>query len=272
MYKQGCTLLISTYNWPQALQLCLQSVLKQTILPNEIVIADDGSTNDTKTLIDEFRKTTTIAVKHVWHKDDGFRKTIILNEAIRNSNYAYIIQIDGDIIIHPKFIQEHLQQMEQGFFIRGSRILLDEKHTQQYIATQKTNLHFLSPGVQHRFNAIHSKLLSKIVFAISDKQSPNNVIGCNMSFFKKDFVAVNGYNNDITGWGREDGELAARLINSGILKKQVKNKAIAFHMFHGHFSRDRDEINMQILKQAIASKIKTCVNGYSTMHEAVVYL
>ncbi|MBP6430646.1 MAG: glycosyltransferase family 2 protein [Ferruginibacter sp.] len=271
MHKQGCTLLISTYNWPQALQICLLSVLQQTVMPNEIVIADDGSTNDTKALIDEYRTKTTIPIKHIWHKDEGFRKTIILNEAIRNSTQPYIIQIDGDIIIHPKFIQEHLLYAQQGFFIRGSRILLDEKNTQNYITKQKTNLHFLSSGVQHRFNAVHSTILSKIVFAFSDKQNPNNVIGCNMSFFKKDFIAVNGYNNDITGWGREDGELAARFINSGILKKQVKNKAIAFHMFHGHFSRDRDEINMQILKQAIASKIKTCTNGYSTTHDVLVY-
>lgn len=271
MHKQGCTLLISTYNWPQALEMCIISVMKQTVLPNEIIIADDGSTPQTKELIDNFRSKINIPIIHLWHKDEGFRKTIILNEAIRNSSYDYIIQTDGDIILHRRFIEEHLQQAQPEFFIRGSRILLDEKHTKQYITTQKTNLHFLSAGVQHRFNAIHSTLLSILIVAISNKQSPDNVIGCNMSFFKKDFVAVNGYNNDITGWGREDGELAARLINNGIFKKQVKNKAIAFHMFHGHFSRDRDEINMQILKQAIASKIKTCANGYSTTHEVVVY-
>lgn len=162
MHNGGCTLLISTYNWPQALQLCLLSVIRQTVQPNEIVIADDGSTNDTKVLIDEFRKKTTIPLKHVWHNDDGFRKTIILNEAVRNSNYDYIIQTDGDIILHPKFIVEHLQQAEQGFFIRGSRILLDEENTNLYIQQQNINLTYLSKGVRHRFNAYRCSLLSYI--------------------------------------------------------------------------------------------------------------
>lgn len=271
MHTQGCTLLISTYNWPQALHMCLLSVQQQSVLPNEIVIADDGSANDTKTLIDAFRKKINVPITHVWHKDDGFRKTIILNEAIRVSNYNYIIQIDGDIIIHKKFVQEHLQNAMPQHFIRGSRILLDEPSTKKYIAEQKINLTFLSKGVQHRFNAFRSAILSKIITIISKKESPLNVIGCNMSFFKKDFIAVNGYNNDVTGWGREDGELAARLINNGILKKQVKNRAIAFHMFHGHFSRDRDAINIEILNNAIAKKITTCINGYSNVHNAVVY-
>jgi glycosyltransferase involved in cell wall biosynthesis len=271
MHNSGCTLLISTYNWPQALQLCLLSILQQTILPNEIVIADDGSGVETKELIDNFRRQTNIPIIHAWHKDDGFRKTIILNEAIRNCNCNYIIQTDGDIILHPQFIAEHLQQAQQGFFIRGSRILLDEKNTNLYIQQQKINLSYLSKGVIHRFNAYRSKPLSYLTKKMSNANNPMNVIGCNTSFFKKDFIAVNGYNNDITGWGREDGELAARLVNNGVLKKQVKHQAIAFHMFHGHYSRDKDAQNLQALQQTIDLKIKTCSNGYSTKHDAIIY-
>ena len=123
----------------------------------------------------------------------------------------------------------------------------------------------------HRFNAYHNKLLFYLTKKISNTNSPMNVIGCNTSFYKKDFIAVNGYNNNITGWGREDGELAARLINNGVLKKQVKHLAIAFHMFHGHYSRDKDAQNMQVLEQTINLKIKTCNNGYSIKHDAIIY-
>jgi glycosyltransferase involved in cell wall biosynthesis len=271
MHLTGCTILISTYNWPGGLELCLLSILQQTVLPYEIVIADDGSTNETKNLIDGFRKKTGIPIKHIWHKDEGFRKTIILNEAVRNSSYPYIIQIDGDIVIHKKFIVEHLKNAAPGFFIRGSRILLTEAYTRQCLTGKKINLSFFSKGVQHRFNAFHSAILSKIILAFGKKTNPNNVIGCNLSFYKADFIKVNGYNNDITGWGREDGELAARFINSGVFKKQVKNLAIAFHMFHGHFSRDRDEINMAILTEVIKEKIIACSNGYTTINPITVW-
>ncbi len=271
MVNIACTLIIATYNWPQALELCLLSVFKQTTLPAEIIIADDGSAVETKQLIDKCRKNTPVPIKHIWHKDDGFRKTIILNEAVRNSSYPYIIQIDGDIIIHKKFIAEHLKNAALGFFIRGSRILLTEPFTTQYIKDKNINISFFSKGVQHRFNAFHSGFLSAIILIISKKTNPGNVIGCNLSFYKKDFIIINGYNNDITGWGREDGELAARFINSGILKKQVKNQAIAFHMFHGYFSRDRDAINIEILNSAINQKIVTCVNGYNCIYPVTIW-
>ncbi len=271
MYLSGCSILISTYNWPGALELCLLSILKQTVLPNEIIIADDGSTNETKNLIDSFRQKTSTPIKHIWHKDDGFRKTIITNEAVRNSNYPYIIQTDGDIIMHKKFIEEHLQNASEGFFIRGSRILLTEAVTKKYLQTKNIKVSFFSKGVQNRLNALHSAVLSKIILVFSKKTNSGNVIGCNISFYKKDFIKVNGYNNDITGWGREDGELAARFINSGILKKQVKNLAIAYHLFHRHFSRSRDEINITILNKVINEKIITCANGYNNINEITVW-
>jgi glycosyltransferase involved in cell wall biosynthesis len=271
MHVTGCTILISTYNWPGGLELCLLSILQQTVLPDEIVIADDGSADETKQLIDKFRKNAPITIKHIWHKDDGFRKTIILNEAIRNSSYPYIIQIDGDIIIHKKFIAEHLKNAVTGFFIRGSRILLTEPYTQQCLKDKKIDVSFFSKGVQHRFNAFHSGILSKIITTFSKKTNPNNVIGCNLSFYKKDFIKINGYNNDITGWGREDGELAARFINNCVFKKQVKNLAIAYHLFHGHFSRNRDKINMAILTKVINEKIVTCTNGYSNVNPVSIW-
>lgn len=263
MHTKGCTLLIATYNYPRALEMCLLSLQAQTIMPNEIVIADDGSTMETKNLIAEYKKIISIPIKHVWHNDVGYRKTIILNEAIRLSEYPYIIQIDGDIIMHKKFIQEHLQSAQPKHFIRGSRVLITEELTKQYIDNKKINLRYYSKGVLNRFNGFHSKLISKIIYAISNKKSPLNVIGCNTAFYKDDFIAVNGFNNDITGWGREDGELASRLINTGVLKKQVKNMAIAYHMYHTFYSRDKDVKNIQLFKATVEKKIIFCANGYN---------
>lgn len=94
------SLLISTYNWCEALNLCLNSVLRQSQQPDEIVIADDGSREDTKLLIADFSKKSPVPIIHVWHEDIGFRKTIILNKAIAKCSSDYIIQIDGDLILH----------------------------------------------------------------------------------------------------------------------------------------------------------------------------
>ncbi len=257
------SLVISTYNRPAALELCLLSILEQKVLPDEIIIADDGSSENTKNLIDSYKKKFAAPVYHVWHHDEGFRKTIILNQAIRQSKGDYIIQIDGDIIIHPSFVQEHLYEARPGYFIRGSRTSLNSKKTNKLLHSKKIYLHFLSGGIINRFNAFYNKFFSKINFLFSNPNLPGDVIGCNMSFYKNDFIKVNGYNNDITGWGREDIELAARFINSGILKKSVKYRAVCFHLHHSLCSREHDERNMSMVKYAINHKVKYCVNGYA---------
>ena len=266
MEKQQCALIIATYNWPEALALCLKSVLAQTVLPGEIIIADDGSTAQTKSVIDSYRKLTNVPIIHLWHKDEGFRKTIILNEAIRAANYEYIIQIDGDIIIDSYFIQSHVETARQGVFIRGSRTLINKKATEKLLKNNSIDVHFFSKGLANRMNSLPSGFLSAFHKIITKSGYTNGVIGCNFSYWKKDVVAVNGYSNDITGWGQEDSELGARLINNGIAKRNLKYKAICFHLFHTHFSRDRDAMNKQMLDKTIANKIVQCANGYSNVH------
>ena len=86
-----------------------------------------------------------------------------------------------------------------------------------------------------------------------------------MDYWKKDFIAVNGYNNDINGWGHEDIELAIRLHNSGIKMKKVKFKAIAYHLHHPLNSRNCEEKNMEISNLALNKKIIRAKNGYYSL-------
>src|SRR6478736_5160416 len=106
-------LLISTYNWPEALNLVLKSILNQTKFPDEILIADDGSDNKTKELIDNFSTANNIVLHHVWQEDKGFRKSKILNKAIAKTTADYIVQIDGDCVIHKDFISDHIAMAQK---------------------------------------------------------------------------------------------------------------------------------------------------------------
>lgn len=109
-------LLVSTYNWPEALDLIFRSLLKQKELPDEVLIADDGSGEATKKLIADFKAGSTLAVKHVWQEDHGYHKSKILNKAIAASEADYIIQIDGDCLMHPHFIHDHKANAEATTF------------------------------------------------------------------------------------------------------------------------------------------------------------
>ena len=231
------SLIIATYNWPEALKLCLNSILRQTILPSEIIIADDGSDERTTELIHDFAQEVSFPIFHEWHEDKGFRKTIILNRAIRKASAPYIIQIDGDIITNPHFIEDHIRMAEEGCFIRGTRTNLNPQRTASMLDKGKLSIadRFLLVMKQPT-NAL--RLYPTIAqFATRKEMSGRRVKGCNMSFWKKDLIDINGYDNDLQGWGHEDEELSWRLVNLGRQKKIIKFSAIAYHLYHKQLSR-----------------------------------
>ncbi len=114
-------LLISTYNWPQALDLVLRSLLQQTQLPDRVLIADDGSQEQTRLLIQQYAEKLQVPLDHIWHQDQGFRKAVILNKAIAQTPVDFIIQIDGDCIMHPEFVADYIKAARSGqVFFRNS--------------------------------------------------------------------------------------------------------------------------------------------------------
>ncbi|RFM27818.1 glycosyltransferase family 2 protein [Deminuibacter soli] len=252
--------LVSTYNWPQALERIFLSILKQTRLPDELLIADDGSGEETRYLVDRYRNIFRFPVQHAWHEDKGFRKSVILNKAVKLARADYIIEIDGDIILHPKFIEDHLKQAQPGYFVQGSRAILSEDITKRLLHNQHARLHFLSAGIHNRFNAIRAPLFSFLIK--TNALSPANTKACNLAFWRKDFLAVNGYNNLFRGWGLEDNEFAARLIHGGILKKRLKLAAICYHLHHECNSKAAFNKNKKRYVQTIHHRIVTCANGY----------
>lgn len=256
-------LLISTYNWKEALELVLTSVQEQSMLPTEILIADDGSREDTKILINQFREKIPIPIKHIWHEDKGFRKTVILNKAIHESESEYIIQIDGDIILHPHFIKDHFQNAQMNYFVKGSRSLLTKEKTGWHLKHKNIRIHTFQKGVKSSINGTRMTLFAPLFFG-KPKQS-RNTKGCNFAFWKKDFISINGYNNDLLGWGHEDIEIAARFVNKGVQRRQLKMTAVCFHLYHNNSNENRsDKIdqNFKVYLQTVQNGIFLCENGY----------
>jgi len=259
------TLIITTYNWPESLLLVIESIKRQTILPDEVIIADDGSTKETKDLINNFKKDTDLNIIHSWQEDMGFRASRSRNNAIFKSSGDYIVLIDGDTILHTNFVKDHIANAESGFFVQGSRALLSEKQTKKALAEKTVHFPFFSSGLKNRKNSIHSKFLSSI---FSSKK--NHLLGiksCNMAFYKKDCLNINGFNHEFEGWGREDSEFVVRLINSGIKRKNVRFNAIQFHLWHNENSRILLEKNNAMLEDAINNRNKWCENGINSIEK-----
>ncbi|WP_262710004.1 glycosyltransferase family 2 protein [Pedobacter frigoris] len=260
--------MISTYNWPEALEVVLLSALNQTVLPNEIVIADDGSGAETKALIEKYAKLSQIPLHHVWQEDNGFRLAEIRNKAIAKASSDYIVQIDGDIIMHPRFIEDHVKFAKANSFVRASRIYINDEISEEMLASKKYKISAFSKGITNVFSALRMPFLWKHFendYKIKGYEL-YEIHGCNMAYWRKDAIKVNGYNESFNGWGPEDKEFIARLLNTGLQKRFIKLGAIAFHIYHKENAKTFLEENTRKFKDAITNKttyIEHGINQYT---------
>jgi glycosyltransferase involved in cell wall biosynthesis len=258
--KLRISLIVSTYNRPDALELVLKSVFNQRILPYEIILADDGSKTETRTLIEKFQQQSPVPMKHVWHEDTGFRLAEIRNKAIAAAEGEFISMIDGDMLLHPDFLLILVSLVQKNTYYQGKRVLLTKEKTEQLLESgQQPRLNFFSSGFKNRFNTISSSFLSPLL--TKKKNTINAVKGCSMHFWKEDAIRINGFNQNFVGWGREDSEFVCRLLNKGIKRKNIVFGSVAYHLFHPEASRTMLPENDQILAHAIEAKTTWCENG-----------
>src|SRR2546430_5202961 len=178
------SLIISTYNRPEALAKVLAGVSRQTHLPGEILIADDGSAQPTRSLIEKWKNQLPVAVHHIWHADEGFRKTIILNKAINAAQADYVVFLDGDCVPHAKFIADHEVLAQKGFWVQGRRSFVKSNYVAEFDPAATSIWQWLLLGrMSGAFKAI--RLPSPIVRRGTEQRG---LIGCNMAIWREDLV------------------------------------------------------------------------------------
>lgn len=253
------SLIITTYNWKEALRLSLESVLRQKILPFEVIVADDGSGEETAKVIRSVAAAAPIPIVHSWQEDRGFRLARSRNRAIARARGEYIILIDGDILLERHFVQDHHRFARPGFFVQGTRVLLNKTLSEQVILSGRLESTFCRHGVENRKNCLRSDIMSKL-FSFKSKKL-RGVRTCNFAFWREDAVRVNGFNEEFIGWGREDSEFTARLMNIGIRRQNIKFNALAYHLYHPISDRKHLAENDNILQRTIDRNLRSCEYG-----------
>ncbi|WP_298536768.1 glycosyltransferase family 2 protein [uncultured Algibacter sp.] len=254
-----CSLVAPTYNWPEALELLLLSIKNQSHFPDEVIIADDGSKKETSDLIEKFKQTFPIPLHHVWHEDNKNRKPAIMNKAIAKSKYDYIIEIDGDIIMHKDFVKDHLAMAKKNTFLYGSRVNIQKHYLKELFINKKITFNFLSRGIKKRGRTIRIPLLSNL-YKEEDTRS-SKLRGCNMSFWKEDFIKVNGFNENLVGWGIDDSEMIQRLLNIGVKGRRLKYRGLVYHIFHKEQDKSHININEIIENETTMNKVTFIEKG-----------
>ncbi len=252
------SLIISTYNQAAVLEKVLHGVAQQQRQPDEIMFADDGSTETTRRLIEQFTSHSSTPVRHVWHKDEGFRKTIILNKTIAATQSDYLVFTDGDCVPHKHFVADHAALAEPGYWVQGRRCFVQERFVPKFVSGRTSVFLWILAG---RITGAAKGLRSPFPI-IRRNTHQRGIIGCNMAFWRDDLMAVNGFDETYSGWGvGEDSDIGTRLYHLGRPRKFVHGHAITFHLDHPMTTREHHAASLSRLNEVIRTGKIRCERG-----------
>jgi GT2 family glycosyltransferase len=251
------SLVINTYEQPGPLEQVLRGVNGQSEMPGEILVADDGSGAPTRELIGQWQKRLATPLRHIWQPDLGFRRTFILNQAIAAAKGEYVVALDGDCVPHPKFIADHAALAEKDFWVQGRRCFVGEKFAPEFSAGTTPVWRWMLMGrITGAAKAVH--LPWPIVRRNTEQRG---ILGCNMGIWRDDLLAVNGFDEEYTGWGLEDSDLGSRLYHLGRARKFVYGQAVVYHLNHARSGRPALDASRERLAQTIRSRKIRCERG-----------
>jgi glycosyltransferase involved in cell wall biosynthesis len=272
------SVIVSTYNRPDALDVALRSLSRQSDRRFEIVVADDGSGAATECVVRDWTARAPVAVKHVWHEDRGFRLAEIRNLGIRESAGRYLVFLDGDCITRPGFVAAHRRLAEPGWFVTGNRILMSQRLTAQALAEAGASrpepesfgslAHLLlrARGDLNRLAPLFALPLGNL-----RKRRPTQwrgANGSNMAFWRDDVEAVDGFDAAFTGWGREDSDIFVRLLRAGVRRKDGRFATGVLHLWHREADRSGLDTNERRLAEIIGGDTIKARRGLSWRDEA----
>jgi len=258
----------TTYNRPDALAAVLEGYLAQNDRDFELIVADDGSTEDTAQTVRAFQSRASMPIHRVWQEDQGFRAAAIRNRALAGTAAEYIIFTDGDCIPMPYFVSRHRELAEPGWFVAGNRVLLSEAFNRSALQN-KLPIHLWNLGkwfgawTRGDINRV-LPLLSIPDFSAVRKLGRNRWQGvktCNLAAWRKDLLMVNGLDETYSGWGLEDSDLVVRLLRAGIKHKSARFAAPVLHLWHGENDRSRFAENQRRLNEVQHSDRTRAVLG-----------
>ncbi|MDD5138677.1 MAG: glycosyltransferase family 2 protein [Verrucomicrobiales bacterium] len=253
------TLVINTFNQPDYLARVLAAVTGQSSPPDEVLLADDGSEPPTRELFLSWSAEQKFHAAHVWQAHEGFRRASILNQSIAAARGDYLVFLDGDTVPHPDFIADHRAAARPEFFVQGHRALV-EQAAAAWFGKNNFSADRRRAVLQNQISGLKNSFRWPFVVC-KIKSHLRGIRGCNLAIWREDLVRVNGYNEDFTGWGREDSELAVRLMNTGVQRLDLRGRALCFHLWHPPASRANLGTNDELLEKTRREKITRCEHG-----------
>jgi glycosyltransferase involved in cell wall biosynthesis len=254
------SVVVTTYNRPDALRAVLDGLGAQSNQDFEVIVADDGSRDDTRALVEQASLGFPVRLAHVWQEDAGFRAGAARNRAAERAHGEYLVFLDGDCIPRPDFIERHRALAERGWMVAGNRILLSEAFTARALR-ERLPLHAWSAqqwsDARRRGDINRTLPLTHLPLGPLRKVAASRwqrVRTCNLGVWTEDFRRVRGFDETFEGWGFEDSDLAVRLLNAGVRRKEGAFATGVLHLWHRENDRRHEGRNWDLLQQRIRSR------------------
>ncbi|MGY8771678.1 MAG: glycosyltransferase [Pirellulales bacterium] len=259
------SIIITTHNCPDFLTKVLDGYLHQIRKPDQIVIADEGSGEDTRQLIEDYAQQAPFPIIHAWipHKDKP-RLSLNRNTATKYTTGEYIVYTDGDCIPGPYFVYDHQQLSQPGWFVQGKRNFVTYKAIEKFTGQENylERLKLWMTGGLTKF-----RLTFRVPGLWREQLDLPGIRSCNLGVFRKDIEEINGWNEDFIGFWRQDSEFALRLMRLGVRRKNATWSAFSYHLEHDKPKIQEDiDRNDQLLKHAETAPIFT-PNGLAKVSE-----
>ena len=265
------SVVVTTYNRPDALRAVLASLAAQTDKAFEVLVADDGSRQETAAAVAEMGVSFPVPLVHLWQSDDGFRAAAARNLAVAASRGEYLVFVDGDCVLRPDFVARHRALAEPAWFVAGNRVLLSENFTKKVLQSPMIVLHGDSrlSWLGRRFSGVINRWLP-LCFVPGNgwrKRQPQRWQGartCNLAMWRADFDAINGFDEAFQGWGHEDADLAIRLLHAGVQRKDGRFATAVLHLWHRENDRSNLAENERRLAEILADNRRRAAAGIDT--------
>ncbi|HET9022997.1 MAG TPA: glycosyltransferase [Burkholderiaceae bacterium] len=265
------SVVVTTYNRPDALRAVLEGLRTQVDHGFEVIVADDGSRDDTRALVERTGFGFPVPLAHEWQEDRGFRAGAARNRAAERARGAYLVFLDGDCVPRRDFIARHRALAERGWMVAGNRILLSEGFTAQALR-ERLPLHEWSAHqwreARRRGDINRTLPLAYLPLGPLRKVAASRwqrVRTCNLAVWTDDFRRVHGFDETFEGWGFEDSDLAVRLLNAGVRRKEGAFATGVLHLWHRENDRRREGRNWDLLQQRIRSRETLPARGLSSV-------
>ncbi len=265
------SVIVATYNRPDALDAVLRSLAGQNDTNFEMLVADDGSRPDTAAVVEDWKVRLGGRLTHVWQPDEGFRAAEIRNRAILAAMGEYCIFLDGDCLARPGFVAGHRALAQRGCFVTGNRVLvsraLSERILHERLPAERWSIpHWVTQragGKINRLLPLFSLPLGPLRHVYARRW--RGARSANFAAWRRDLVAIDGFDAGFTGWGREDSDLFVRLIRSGVRRKDGRWATGVLHLWHPEADRARLAENDRRFDEVLAGDRVQAMKGLSAI-------